>query len=147
MTQLGNGATQAGGSFDLANAPAELIKFVGKMFTFRKAFAPYFNVYQHILDFPNGQSVDGEAHMVDGQGFLLLYNPTDAPLTIDLPLDEPSLELSQSVSYNLSDWSNLDSGQAFSPSSARPGDKIPVTVPATGWKVIGLNMPLTLPRK
>jgi hypothetical protein len=145
MTQLGNGATQAGGSFDLANAPAELIKFVGKMFTFRKAFESYFTVYQHILDFPNGEKVDGEAHLINGQGFLLIYNPTEAPLTLDLPLEEPSLELNPTSIYTLSDWSNLDSGQALT--TARPTDKIPVTVPAIGWKIIGIGMPLVLPKR
>jgi len=145
MSQLGNGATQAGGSFDLANAPAELTKFVGKMFTFRKAFAAYFNDYQHILNFPDGRQVDGEAHIIDGQGFLLLYNPTSGPLKIDLPLNEASLELNPTTRYNLSDWSNLDSGQNLG--SAIPADKISVTVPALGWKVIGLNMPTVLPKR
>lgn len=145
MTQLGNGATQAGGSFDLANAPAEIVKFVGKMFAFRKAFAPYFNVYQHILNFPDGQSVDGEAHLINGQGFLLLYNPTKADLKLDLPLGEPALELNPAQNYSLSDWSNLDSAQSFG--TARTTDKISVTVPAVGWKIIGVNMPLALPKQ
>lgn len=145
MTQLGNGATQAGGSFDLANAPADLVKFLAKMFNFRKAFAPYFNVYQHILDFPDGQSVEGEAHLLNGEGFLLLYNPTATPLTVKLPMDEPGLELDPTRSYSLSDWSNLDSGQGMS--AARPKDAPTIIVPATSWKIIGINMPLALPKR
>ncbi|MEI6042933.1 MAG: hypothetical protein WCS37_00955 [Chloroflexota bacterium] len=153
MTQLGNGATQAGGSFDLANAPPELFKFVGKMFTFRKAFAQYFNAYQHILNFPDGKSVDGEAHLINGQGFLLLYNPSNGPITLKLPLDEPSLELNPSKSYTLSDWSNLESGQALTNTSGQtitttqPSDKVFITVQATDWKIIGVDVPLTLPKK
>lgn len=142
MTQLGNGATQAGGSFDLANVSPDLVKFVGKMFAFRKAFADYFKVYQNILNFPDGQSIDGEAHLIDGKGFLLLYNPSKAGLTLDLPLNEPSLELNPDQIYTLTDWSNLESGQVINQS--KPGDKVNITIPASSWKIIGLNMPQSL---
>ena len=89
--------------------------------------------------------MDGEAHLINGEGFLLLYNPTNNPLTVKIPLDEPSLELDPSRNYSLSDWSNLDSGQAFG--SARPQNAPTIIVPATGWKIIGINVPLVLPKR
>lgn len=138
MTQLGNGATQAGGSFDLANAPPELVKFVGKMFAFRKKFERFFTAYQPILGFPDGHSIDGEAHLINGQGFLLLYNPTNQPLTIKVPLDEPALELDPNQNYSLTDWSDLENKQVIG--SARIKDSPSVIVPALGWKIIGINV-------
>lgn len=138
MSQFGNGATQAGGSYSLDYAPPGLTEFVAKMFAFRKQFAPYFNTYQHVLGFPDGQNVEGEAHLMDGKGFILLYNPGETEQTINLPLNEPELELSAGQLYNLSDWSELSSN--YSIGEAHPGDSFSVNVPALGWRVIGINL-------
>jgi hypothetical protein len=139
MSQLGNGATQAGGSYALPYAPPELTAFLAKMFTFRKQFGEYFKHYQHILGFPDGSNVEGEAHLIDGKGFILLYNPSDTEQTINLPLNEPELELAPNQSYSLTDWSTLEDGLPLG--EAYPNDILPVSIPALGWLVIGLNIP------
>ncbi len=141
ISQLGNGATQAGGSYALPYAPPELTEFVARMFAFRKRFASYFNTYQHILGFPDGQNIDGEAHVVNGKGFILLYNPSQAEQTINLPLYEPELELKAGQTYNLSDWSSFDTSTELG--KAQPNETVPVTVPPLGWRIIGLNLPVT----
>jgi hypothetical protein len=110
MSMIGNGIAQAGGGFDLKHAPAELIEFLRKLFAFRKRFAKYFDVYQHVLGFPDGKSVDGEGHIIDGSGFIILVNPTRQVQSARLPLDEPELELDATKKHELTDWSNLEQG-------------------------------------
>ncbi|MEI6042929.1 MAG: alpha-galactosidase [Chloroflexota bacterium] len=143
MSQLGNGATQAGGSYALPYAHIELTAFLAKMFAFRKQFGSYFNYYQHILNFPDGSSVEGEAHLIDGKGFILLYNPQEIEQTINLPLNEPELELSPEKSYSLTDWSTLDTSQTIG--DVYLNQSLPISVPALGWRIIGLNIPNETP--
>ncbi len=137
-SMIGNNANQAGASFDLATAPPGLLDFLSQMFNFRKRFANYFTQYQHVLGFPDGASVDGEAHIINGQGFILLFNPTSNSKSLNLPLDEPGLELQPGVVYNLSDWSSFTSGQSLG--TARTSSPPNLTIPAYGFKVIGVNI-------
>ena len=55
----------------------EFIEFLQKLFAFRKRFEHYFNTYQHVLGFPDGQVDRWEGHIVDGSGFIVLVNPTE----------------------------------------------------------------------
>lgn len=111
MSMIGIGDCEAGGSIDLAQAKPEFTQFLKKMFAWRKKFARYFTVYQHILGFPDGVNIDGYAHIIDGKGFLVLVNPSNEAMSINLPLDEPELELSISKKYKITDWSNFESGR------------------------------------
>ena len=138
VEMLGNGALQAGGGLDLTAAPPALLTFLKQMYAFRQQNAAYFGVYQHILNFPDGQHIDGEAHLVKGRGFVMLFNPASQPQTVNLPLSEPELELSPNTPYNLSDWSNLTNGVAMGQTTTT--NQISVTVPGFGYKVIGINM-------
>lgn len=108
MSMIGNGIAQAGGGIDLKRATPEFMAFLKKLFAFRKRFADYFDAYQHVLGFPDGKRVDGEGHIIDGSGFIVLVNPTRDTKTVKIPLDEPELELSVGESYELTDWSNLE---------------------------------------
>ena len=135
---LGNNANQAGASIGLFNTLPALLDFLKQMFGFRSRFAAYFTNYQHVLGFPDGSSVDGEAHLVNGRGFILLFNPTTSEKTVSLPLDEPELELQLGVGYNLSDWSNFTSSQSLG--TVKPESRPNVTLPAYGFKIIGVNI-------
>jgi hypothetical protein len=137
-SMLGNNVNQAGASIDLTNAPPALLDFLKQMFAFRSRFASYFTSYQHVLGFPDGNSIDGEAHLVKGQGFILLFNPTNSEKTVNLPLDEPELELQPGVLYNLSDWSSFTSSQSLG--SVKPESRPTLTLPAYGFKIIGVNI-------
>lgn len=110
MSMIGNGLAQAGGSIDLNEARPEFVAFLRNLFAFRKRFERYFNTYQHVLGFPDGQRIDGEGHIIDGSGFIILINPTDQIRKIILPLDEPELELSADKQHQLTDWSTLARG-------------------------------------
>lgn len=138
VSMLGNGATQAGASLDLTITPPAVISFLAKLFSWRKQFSEYFQVYQHILNFPDGQAVQGEAHLLNGRGFILLLNPTGEAQPIALPLTEPELEL-PAAEYNLSDWTDLTQGKPIG--TARPGQTIALTIPGYGYQIIGVNMP------
>ena len=110
MSMIGNGIAQAGGGFNFRQAAPEFTSFLKKLFAFRKRFAKYFDVYRHVLGFPDGESVDGEGHIVDGKGFIVLCNPTDVEQTVNLPLSEVELELPADREYAVSDWSGLEEG-------------------------------------
>ena len=42
-----------------------------------KANRSYLTVYQHVLDAPDGKGIDAAGHLVDGHGFIFLFNPSD----------------------------------------------------------------------
>ena len=110
MSMIGNGLAQAGGSLDLKQAKPELLSILKKLFEFRKRFEKYFDTYQHVLAFPDGKQIDGEGHIIDGKGFIVLINPTDQTLNVKLPLNEAELELSTDKEHEITDWSNLSRG-------------------------------------
>jgi len=110
MSMIANGLAQSGGGIDLAEAGPEFIGFLKKLFAFRKRFEKFFNTYQHVLGFPDGEHVDGSGHIIDGSGFIVLVNPTRAEQTVRLPLMEPELELPIDRKHALTDWSNLERG-------------------------------------
>jgi len=138
MSMIGNGANQAGAGFDLAQAKPEFIEFLRRMFAWRKRFARYFTVYQHILGFPDGKSVDGEGHIIDGKGFILLINPADSEQTVILPLDEPELELSVGRRYDIYDWSSFERAKPMG--RAGVNDKFEIELAPLEVKIIGIDI-------
>lgn len=138
LSMIGNGACQAGASIDLARAKPGFVEILRKMFTWRKRFEPYFSVYQHILGFPDGENIDGEGHIIDGKGFLILINPTNEEKSVNLPLDEPELELSAGKSYEITDWSDLQTGKPLD--KARVGAKYELTLAQLEVKIIGVDI-------
>ena len=110
MSMIGNGLAQAGGAFDFRQAPEAFLSFLKKLFAFRKRFERYFDTYQHVLAFPDGRRVDGEGHVIDGAGFIVLVNPIREAQAVRVPLDEPELELDSGREHELTDWSNLERG-------------------------------------
>ena len=138
MSMIGNGICQAGGGFDLKQAKPEFMQFLKKLFAFRKRFENYFNTYQHVLGFPDGKRIDGEGHIVDEKGFIVLINPTDSEQSVKLPLDGVELELSAEKKHRLSDWSNLEAGIALDPAAI---DKAPqIELAPLEVKYIGVNI-------
>jgi len=138
MSMIGNGLAQAGGAFDFKQAPEAFLSFLKKLFAFRKRFERYFDVYQHVLGFPDGKRVDGEGHVIDGAGFIVLVNPTRDEQTVKVPLDEVELELDAEEKHVLTDWSRLERGIAmgsFTIDSAPEIELTPLEV-----KYIGVNI-------
>lgn len=138
MSMIGNGFAQAGASVDFQQARPEFIAFLGKLAAFRKRFEQYFGVYQHVLGFPDGERVDGEGHIIDGSGFIILVNPTDEAQTVRLPLDEPELGLEQGRKHRLSDWSGLEQGIILDPATI--ADPPEVELEPLEVKYIGVNV-------
>jgi hypothetical protein len=138
MSMIGNGACQAGASIDLAEARPEFVEFLRKMLTWRKRFAQYFTVYQHILGFPDGESVDGEGHIIDEKGFLILINPTQEEQTMNLPLDEPELELSVGKSYSIYDWSGFERAKYLG--KAKFGKDFEIDLAPLEVKIVGVDL-------
>lgn len=138
MSMIGNGAAQAGGGFDFKQASPEFMSFMKKLMAFRKKFEQYFTVYQHVLGFPDGKRIDGEGHIIDGKGFIVLSNPTDTVQSVKIPLDEVELELSATRKYKLSDWSILERG---TPMDSVAMDKAPeIELLPLEVKFIGVNI-------
>lgn len=138
MSMIANGAAQSGGGVDLETAAPEFIAFLKKLFAFRKKYERYFNTYQHVLGFPDGMSVDGSGHIINNSGFIVLVNPTDAELTVKLPLGEPELELDPNRKHKLSDWSSLERGIAMDP--AKIVDAPEIELLPLEVKYIGINV-------
>ncbi|HET6456576.1 MAG TPA: hypothetical protein VFI02_19420, partial [Armatimonadota bacterium] len=57
---------------------------------------------------PDGKGIDGAGHLVDGRGFIFLFNPSDHEQGVEWRkiLWEPEIELSGD-SVALSDWTDL----------------------------------------
>ena len=138
MSMIGNGICQSGGGFDFKQAGPEFMAFLRKLFAFRKRFEDYFDTYQHVLGFPDGKRVDGEAHLVNGKGFMVLVNPTREEQTVRVPLDEVELELPADMAHELTDWSNLEYGVPLGEFTV---DSAPyLTLGSVEVKYIGLNI-------
>jgi len=138
MSMIGNGLAQSGGSIDLEHARPEFIEFLRKLFAFRKRFEKYFAVYQHVLGFPDGKHVDGEGHIIDGAGFIVLVNPTDEERTVKIPLDEVELELPAGKKHTLSDWSSLEEGRRMGSATI---DKAPeIDLAPLEVRYVGVNV-------
>lgn len=138
MSMIGNGLAQAGASIDLDQARPEFVEFLRKLLAFRKRFEKYFNVYQHVLGFPDGQNVDGSGHIIDGAGFIVLVNPTREIQSVKLPLAEPELELAKGKKHELTDWSSLEMAIPLDPASIKDAPEIellPLQV-----KYVGVNL-------
>jgi hypothetical protein len=138
---VGIGGMVAGGSLDLTKTPPELINHLKKLYTWRKKFEDYFTVYQHVLAEPERGviQVTGEAHIINGAGFILLDNSNPSPMEVNLPLSAPELELDSSKIYRLYDWSNLENAVPLG--EARPGEGFPLTIPPRTVRIIGINLP------
>lgn len=139
MSMIGAGLAWAGGSLDLKQVSAEFVDFLRRLIAFRKRFAPYFDSYQHVLGFPDGKSPDGEGHIVEGAGFVVLVNPTDSEQSVKLPLGDPELELPAARQHELSDWTNLDQGVPIAQTDIDHAPEIllaPLDV-----RYIGVNVP------
>lgn len=138
MSMIGNGAAQAGASIDLSQAKPEFVAFLRKMFAWRKRFEKYFTVYQHVLNFPDGENIEGEGHMIDGKGFLVLINPTNEEMSINLPLEEVELELQAGHKYEISDWSKFE--QAVPLDKVRVGDNYELDFGPLEVRIIGIGI-------
>ncbi|MEN6520752.1 MAG: hypothetical protein ABFD46_06320 [Armatimonadota bacterium] len=138
MSMIGNGASQSGASIDLAQAKPEFVEFLRLMFEWRKKFERYFTVYQHILGFPDGENIDGEGHIIDGKGFIILINPTNQEKSINLPLDEPELETSVGYKYKITDWSRFKAPRMLG--KMKVGDKLELDFAPLEVKIIGVDV-------
>ena len=103
---------------------------------FKKRFAACFAVYQHVLDFPDGKHIDGEGHIVDNRGFIVLFNPASEARKVALPLDESGLELKGKL--KLSDWTQLDSSTEIG--EARVGETVEIEIGPVSARVVGVNI-------
>jgi hypothetical protein len=138
-SMIGSGAINSGASLDLTRPlPGDLLTYMQKLYGWRKKFEDYFKVYQHIFDSPSENAVYGEAHVVSGQGFLILNNPTNQELPVALPLNAPELELDPNRSYKLYDWTSLTGGVEIG--TTRPGEGVTVKIPPRSVKIIGLEI-------
>ncbi|MCE5321920.1 alpha-galactosidase [bacterium] len=138
MSMIAYGLAHAGGSIDLKQARPEFMEFLARLFAFRMRFEKYFDTYQHVLGFPDGKSVDGSGHIIDGAGFIVLVNPTEEDIAVKIPLGAPELELSSEKKHVLADWSGLDSGRNIGSAKIDSAPEIELT--GLDVKYIGVNI-------
>lgn len=105
-----------------------------------KANRSYLAVYQHVLDAPDGKGIDGAGHLVDGKGFIFLFNPSDREQSVEWRsiLWEPELELSGD-SVALSDWTAMTGFKSLGTQALdRPTGEL--RIGPRGVMVLGVNL-------
>jgi len=105
-----------------------------------KANRSYLTVYQHVLDAPDGKGVDAAGHLIDGRGFIFLFNPSDKEQAVQWRkiLWEPELELT-GESVRLSDWTDMTACQPLGRQAlANPTGEIKIGPRGVG--VLGVNL-------
>ncbi len=112
LSMLSKGAKEAGGTIDLNAARPELRTFIKNLFSFRKRFDRYFEVYQRLSDAPDQNRADASGHFVDGKGFMILNNPSNVYQQAKVNLNPYLLGLKPGKTYNLYDWTDLKSARA-----------------------------------
>jgi hypothetical protein len=138
LSMIGAGGMNAGASLDLNRISPDLQTYLRKLFTWRKRYEPFFRVYQHVFDYPSETGVYGEGHVVNGQGFILLNNPTSEAVQLVIPLSSTELELESGHTYSLSDWSNLTTGKEIG--QAKPGEGVSIIVQPRSISIIGIDI-------
>lgn len=126
--------------FDPAMLPREALDLHLACTAWFKANRQYVTVYQHVLDAPDGIGIDAAGHMIDGRGFVFIFNPSDKEQAVGWQsiLWEPELEL-RGDSVTLTDWSELTSCKPIGAQSlSRPKGEI--GIPPRGVRVIGINL-------
>jgi len=85
----------------------EVLEFFLDWTAFFKVARPYLQQYQHVLPPPDGIHPDGAAHMIDGEGFIVLCNPSEQRSQVEWReiMWEPELELDPTSRVSISDWS------------------------------------------
>ncbi|MHB1001483.1 MAG: hypothetical protein ACYC27_19765 [Armatimonadota bacterium] len=105
-----------------------------------KANRSYLTVYQHVLDAPDGTGIDAAGHMIDGRGFIFIFNPSDKEQSVDWKsiLWEPELELHGDL-VTLSDWTEMTAYKKLIPKNLS-NPKGNIKIAPKGLKVLGINL-------
>lgn len=133
LSRLGSGPLPWG-ERQAADASLEVAAYLSRLDAFARRFDLYFAVRRRIRNLPEGKNLEGQAHIVDGRGFVILFNASPEPEKVPLPLEQ--LELTGELS--LSDWTELESGTQL-------GSVTEVEVPAAGARIIGVNVEIKGP--
>lgn len=120
----------------LLNSRCAMLGSSKKLGEFKKKFNTYFQACQYVSIPLESMGIDAEAHAVGNKGFIILFNSSDKPQKIALPLDEPNLGLAGEV--KLSDWTGLDSSSDMGAAGA--GDKVEIEIGPGLMKIIGINI-------
>lgn len=107
-----------------------------KFLALRKQFRDCFAACQYLPPCAEDGSVDAEGRIANGKGFVLLFNRGAQSKNAVVALSSRALGLSGEV--KLSDWSELTKPVDLGLKKA--DDKLRITVPANGYKIIGVNV-------
>lgn len=112
---------------------------------FSENFGRYFSDYRHLMMEPDGVLVDAHAHFMDESGFIVLVNPSEETVMVELPLNEPGLWLSIVRKHRLADWSSLSIGVPMDDSKTVPAPQIGLAPYEV--RIIGVNLPTDSQRR
>lgn len=126
--------------FDPAMLPREALDLHLACTAWFKVNRSYLTVYQHVLGAPDGTGIDGAGHMIDGKGFIFLFNPSDKEQSVTWKeiLWEPELEL-RGDSISISDWTAMTDFRELANRSLRD-TKGSVKIEPRGLRVLGINL-------
>ncbi len=126
--------------FDPRMLPREALDLHLACTAWFKVNRSYLTAYQHVLDAPDGKGMDAAGHLVDGRGFVFLFNPSDKEQAVEWQkiLWEPELEL-RGKAVTLSDWTEMTSCRPLGKQGlSHPTGKLKIA--PRGLKVLGLNL-------
>ncbi|MHB1458749.1 MAG: hypothetical protein ACYC0V_17710 [Armatimonadota bacterium] len=126
--------------FDPLMLPREALDLHLACTAWFKVNRSYLTVYQHVLDAPDGKGIDGAGHMIDGKGFIFLFNPADYEQSVTWKeiLWEPELEL-RGITAKVSDWTDMVNFKLIGKKDlSDPKGKIKIS--AKGLCVLGINL-------
>ena len=130
-----------GDGYDPAKLSAELRDYWLDFVAFYKANRYYLQEYQQVLPVPDGINPDGIAHLIDGKGFIFLFNPgsQQAEVSFKELFWDPAITVDPLFPLQISDWTNIMKPETIAAvDAAEPNGGLKLA--ADSFRVIGVNI-------
>lgn len=120
----------------ITNPDEKLGAYLNRFFKFRNRFEQYFEVCQRVPIDPSTKDVVGEGHIVDNEGFIILFNISEETRKVRLAFDDAAMNLKGNL--RLSDWTQLDFRTDMG--NVESSEKLEVELAPLSEKIIGINI-------
>ena len=130
-----------GDGFNPAELSAELRDYWLDFVAFYKANRYYLQEYQQVLPVPDGINPDGVAHLMDGRGFIFLFNPGSQQAEVGFKelFWDPAITVDPLFPLKISDWTNFMKPEAIAAvDAAEPNGGLKLA--ADSFRIIGVNI-------
>ncbi len=143
LSMLAKGVKEGAASVDPTQAKPELNLFLKNLFSFRKRFDSFFDVYQRLSEAPDPNRADASGHFVDGKGFAMVNNPTILNQQITIGFNPALLGLKPGKTYTIYDWSDLKQARKYGSLYFNPDGRtsyFSISLPPRTVKILSLDI-------